>query len=197
MNRYLSSLVVTTLLLTLAGPVMAGSYAVDNSHSSITFSIKHMVISKTKGAFSDYTASFTYEPGQVNSWSTEATIQAASINTQDDKRDAHLRSADFFDAEKYPTITFVSTGVKATGDDTALLSGDLTMHGVTKPITLQLTIHGVITDPWGNTRGGFSATGKIDRKEWGLTWNKSLDSGGLVVGNEVEITLEIEGILGK
>jgi polyisoprenoid-binding protein YceI len=197
MIRYLSSLIVTLLLVAAAGLASAGTYTVDNAHSSISFSVSHMVISKTKGAFEDYAASFTYEPGDVDAWGADVTIQAASIDTNDDKRDEHLRSADFFDVAKFPTITFVSTEVKSTGKDSAQLTGDLTMHGVSKSVTLDVKIHGVVTDPWGNQRAGFSATGKIDRKDWGLTWNKALDSGGVVVGDDVTIEIEIEGILSK
>ena len=196
--KHLAVIFVIPLLLVAAAPAaLAGSYNVDYAHSSITFAVKHMVISKTKGTFTDYSAWFVYEPGKPENWRAEATIQAASIDTQDKKRDEHLRSADFFDVANHPEIKFVSTGVKMKDDNEAILTGDLTMLGTTLPVELELEINGVVEDPWGNSRAGFTATGKIDRKEWGLTWNKTLDSGGLVVGDEVTIMLEVEGILKK
>lgn len=186
-------ILVGLLLLSLAaGSAGADDWALDAAHSSVGFSVKHMAISKTRGTFDDFTAEVTFDPAKPESWTCTATIQAASINTADKKRDDHLRNEDFFDVAKYPTLVFKSTGAKMKDKNHGTLSGDLTMHGVTRAIDLDLEFLGSITDPWGNTRAGFTAETKIDRKDWGLTWNKTLDAGGLVVGNDVTITLEIE-----
>jgi polyisoprenoid-binding protein YceI len=175
----------------------AATYQLDKAHTSVDFKVKHMAISWVSGAFRDFDGSFEFEPGKPESWRAEAVIQVPSIDTGNEDRDKHLRSEDFFFAEKYPTITFRSTGVEMTGEDRAKLKGDLTIRGITKPIELDMEIVGMVTDPWGNNRAGFSADGVIDRKDFGLQWNKALETGGLVVGNEVKIHLEIEGIMQK
>jgi len=194
-NRFVILLTMAMAIAAfIALPAEAATWSVDSSHSSVGFSVKHLAISKTKGTFDDYTATFSFDPGKPESWQAEATIQVASINTDDAKRDDHLRSADFFDVAEHPTMVFKSTGVKMKDEEEGVLYGELTMLGVTKPIKLDLEVSEVIQDPWGNTRVGFTAETKIDRKDWGLTWNKTLDSGGLVVGNDVKITIEIEGI---
>ncbi|MCB1150723.1 YceI family protein, partial [bacterium] len=141
----------------------------------------------------DFEGTIEFDETNMKSAKVNAVIQMASVNTNDEKRDGHLRNEDFFDVAKYPTMTFTSTGVKQDGDDW-LLMGDLTMHGVTKPVTLELEYNGTVEDPWGNTRVGFSAEGEIDRTEFGIVYNSTLDKGGLAVGNEVEIMLEIEAI---
>lgn len=133
-------------------------------------------------------------PGQPEQWKAEATIQAASIDTRVQDRDNHLRSKDFFDVEHYPTMTFKSTGVTDATTSSAKLHGLLSLHGVEEPVTLDVQIHGVAKDPWGKVRSGVTATTTLNRKEFGLTWNKVLETGQLLVGEDVEIVLEIEGI---
>lgn len=183
------------LLAVFAPPVSAATYTIDADHSAVTFKIRHL-FSKTTGSFNEFEGTFDYEPGKSETWKTEAMIQAASIDTNVEKRDNHLRSNEFFDVEKYPTITFRSAKVTDAAAESAKLHGDLTIHGVTKPVVLDLAIHGVGDDPWGNTRAGFTATTKIDRKEFGITWNQPV-VGSLMLGDEVEITLEVEGLLNK
>ena len=195
--KNLRLVVSTTLLLftlAVAGPLAAAEYLIDASHSTIGFQVRHMAISKTNGNFDDYTGSFNFEPGKPETWFCETVIQAASINTNNQKRDDHLRSDEFLDVAEFPTLTFKSTGVAMENDSEGILKGDLTIHGVTKPVELQLEILGTVTDPWGNERAGFSATVKINRKDYGLSYNSVMEAGGLVVGDEVKITLEIEGI---
>lgn len=174
-------------------PVSAATYTIDADHSSVTFKIRHL-FSKTSGQFNQFEGTLDYEPGKPETWKAQAVIQAASIDTNVAPRDKHLRSKDFFEVETYPTLTFKSVKVTDATAEGAKLHGDLTIHGVTKPVVMDLSIHGVGKDPWGNTRAGFTATTTIDRKEFGLTWNKAVETGGVLVGDEVEITLEIEGL---
>ncbi|HPF34766.1 MAG TPA: YceI family protein [Candidatus Krumholzibacteria bacterium] len=190
--RKILLLTALAALLT-AGAAQAATYAIDASHSSVSFKVRHMMVSKVKGFFEDFEGTIEFDETNMKSAKVNAVIQMASVNTNDEKRDGHLRNEDFFDVAKYPTMTFTSTGVKQDGDDW-LLMGDLTMHGVTKPVTLELEYNGTVEDPWGNTRVGFSAEGEIDRTEFGIVYNSTLDKGGLAVGNEVEIMLEIEAI---
>ncbi len=193
--------VLSTLLLlftlAVAGPAAAAEYQIDVSHSTVGFQVRHMAISKTKGFFDDYTGSFSFEPGKTESWSCEAVIQAASINTNNQKRDDHLRSEDFFNVADFPTLTFKSTGVEMEDASEGVLKGELTIHGVTKSVEMEFEVLGTVTDPWGNDRAGFSAELKINRKDFGLSYNSVLEAGGLVVGDEVKITLEVEGIKAK
>ena len=174
----------------------AAVYKVDADHTTVSFKVRHL-FSKVQGLFNKFDGIVEYEPGKPESWKTSGTIDAASINTNVAERDKHLKSADFFDVAKYPTITFKSTKITSATDTNAKLEGLLMMHGVEKSVTLDLEIHGVGKDPWGNTRAGFTATTKINRKDFGLNWNETLETGGVLVGEEVEITLEIEGILNK
>ena len=169
---------------------------VDPDHSIIEFRVAHMVVSKTAGKFMDYSGFVEMDPEAKTFNTIEAAINTASVNTNQAKRDAHLRNADFFDAQKFPTMTYKMKSYKSTGDGYTAL-GDLTLHGVTKEIALVGTFNGVTKDPWGNLRAGFSAEGKLNRKEFGMIWNKTLDSGGLVVGDEVQIRLDIECIKAK
>jgi polyisoprenoid-binding protein YceI len=171
-------------------------YDVDLDHSIVEFKVAHMVVSKTTGHFKDYTGFIEMDPEAGTVKALEATIKTASVTTNHEKRDAHLRNPDFFDVEKYPTITYKMKTYKKAGDG-YLAVGDLTLHGVTKEITLEGTFNGVTKDPWGNTRAGFTAEGKLNRKDFGMVWNKALDSGGLVVGDDVFIKLDIECIKAK
>jgi len=186
----------TLLLVLLTGVrVQAGAatYKIDSEHSAVTFHIHHL-IGKVTGHFDRFQGTVDYDADKPASWKTSATIEAASINTQSAKRDTHLRSEDFFEVEKYPTLTFKSTGVTDIQGNHAKLHGDLTMHGVTKPVVLDLEVGGVAKDPWGGTHAAFSATGKLDRRDYGVEWNQAVEGGGVLIGNEVELELDIEGI---
>ncbi len=172
------------------------TYEVDSSHSYIGFSVKHLMISKVKGRFTDLQGEFSFDDETKQLKSATATIQVASINTEKKKRDKHLKSPDFFDVEKYPVITFNLKQSKHSGDEIEV-KGDITIHGITKTITLRGEYGGSVTDPWGGHRTAFSASGKINRKDFGLTWNKVLETGGVVVGDTITLILEIEGIQKK
>ena len=174
----------------------AAVYRVDADHTTVSFKVRHL-FSKTQGLFNKFEGTIEYEPGKPETWKTSGTIDAASISTHVAERDKHLKSADFFDVEKYPVITFKSTAVTNAAETNAKLEGLLTIHGVEKPVVLDLEIHGVGKDPWGNTRAGFTAVTKINRKDFGLNQSPALETGGVLIGEEVEITLEIEGILNK
>ncbi len=169
------------------------AWKLDPAHSIVEFSAKHLMITTVKGRITDIEGIiYTDEKNPKNS-SVEATLKAVSLDTRTDQRDQHLRSADFLDVEKYPEIRFRSTRIQ--GDKPNFkLSGDLTIRDVTKPITLDVEFQGETKDPWGGERVGFSATGKIDRREFGLTWNQALETGGVVVGNEVKISLEVQAV---
>jgi polyisoprenoid-binding protein YceI len=189
--RWLQAAVLSSLWL--AAPASAATYKVDPDHSTVGFTVRHL-FSKVRGAFDQYEASFVYVPGAPEQWSAKATIQAESINTKVVARDKHLRSSDFFDVAKHPTITFESTGVSQATATSAQLQGNLTIRGVTQPVTLDVAILGVATDPWGNERAGFTATTTINRRDFGLDWNEALETGQLLVGEEVTLELEVEGI---
>ena len=174
----------------------AAVYKVDPDHTTVSFKVRHL-FSKVQGLFNKYEGTIDYESGKPDTWKTSGTIDTTSINTNVPERDKHLRSADFFDVEKYPTINFKSTKVKDATETNAKLEGLLTIHGVEKPVVLDVEIRGVGKDPWGNTRAGFTAVTKINRKDFRLNWNEALETGGVLVGDEIEITLEIEGVLQK
>jgi polyisoprenoid-binding protein YceI len=169
------------------------AWKLDPVHSIVEFSAKHLMITTVKGRVTDIEGTiYTDENNPTNS-SVEATLKAVSLDTRTDQRDQHLRSADFLDVEKYPEIRFRSTRIQ--GDKPKFkLTGDLTIRDVTKPITLDVEFEGETKDPWGGERVGFSATGKIDRREFGLTWNQALETGGVVVGNEIKISLEVQAV---
>ncbi len=163
---------------------------IDPAHTSIEFSVKHLGISTVKGRFNKFAAvAEVDENAQLKK--IEATIEANSVDTGVAQRDDHLRSPDFFDVARYPEIKFVSTGIKQNGAQ-SLITGDLTLHGVTKPVSFTLERENPVKDPWGNTRIASSATGKLNRKEWGLNWNQALELGGVLVGEEVKFTLEVQ-----
>lgn len=191
--RHPASVAAMWGMLLVAPPAWATTYAIDQAHTTVSFRIRHL-FSYVQGTFNEFEGTFEYVPGQPGQWKAQAVIQAASIDTRVEKRDAHLRSKDFFDVEHSPTITFTSTGVTDATETGAKLQGLLAIHGVEQPVTLDLAIHGEGKDPWGNVRSGFTATTTIDRKAFGLTWNEALETGQLLVGEEVEITLEVEGI---
>jgi polyisoprenoid-binding protein YceI len=170
-----------------------GDWAVDVSHTEVGFSVRHLGLAKVRGRFQSFEGT-VHIAEQPEDSSVEVTIDAASINSRDEGRDAHLRGADFFDAEAFPTLAFRSTGVRPAGNRW-LVDGELTIKGVTRPVVLDTTFEGVGGDPWGGTRSAFSASTEIDREDWGLTWNAALETGGFVVGKKVKIELEVELIL--
>ena len=188
----LTAFVIGIFLSTI--PAQAATYTIDRDHSAVTFKIRHL-FSNVKGSFNEFAGALDYEPGKPETWKAEAVIQAASIDTNVKARDNHLRNPDFFEVEKYPTITFKSSEVTEATDTTAKLKGLLTIHGVEKEVVLDLTIHGAGKDPWGNLKAGFTAAVVVNRKDFGLNWNKAVEAGQLLVGEEVEITIEIEGTL--
>jgi polyisoprenoid-binding protein YceI len=171
-----------------------GTWNIDPSHSAIAFSVRHMVVSKTRGRFNKWSGQLRFDAGNPSASSVEVDIDPASLDTGDTQRDAHLRSADFFDVEKYPTASFRSSKVELAGEGRYLVTGNLTVHGITQPVLLDVTYEGSGKDPWGGERAGFSATTTIDRKHFGLEWNKALETGGLLVGEKVELNLEIEAV---
>ncbi|MDD7929165.1 YceI family protein [Microbacterium thalli] len=169
----------------------AGTWALDASHSEVGFSVRHMMISKVRGTFAVAEATIV-APENPLDLTLEAKVDVASINTKDEGRDGHLRSADFFDVETYPTMTFVSTGVREQGGD-FLVDGNLTIKDVTKPVTFTVEFGGFGTDPWGNYKAGATAKTVINREEFGLTWNAALETGGVLVGKDVTIELDLQG----
>lgn len=197
MNHFFS-IALTVGLSVLSMPAFSAPYQLDASHGEVGFAVKHLMISTVKGAFDKKEGSFDFDEKKGELSNVVAKIDMASVNTREPKRDDHLRSPDFFDVKKFPTMEFKSTGnVILKKDKKATLKGELTLHGVTKPINLDVVYTGSANDPWGNQRVGFKATGKIKRDEFGVSWNKTLDKGGAVVGNEVEISLDGEGIAQK
>ncbi len=168
-----------------------GTWTIDASHSSVGFTVKHLMISKVRGTFSGVSGTVTVPEDRFAS-TVDVTIDPATIDTRDGGRDAHLRNSDFFDVENHPTWSFRSTGVKADGDDEFLLLGDLTIRGVTRPVELEVEFVGVSKDPWGNTKAGFEAEAEINRKDWGLEYNAALETGGVVIGEKVKLSLDIQ-----
>lgn len=195
-GRFVFILITALLLTTGISRAEMARYDVDPDHSTVEFRVAHMVISKITGRFTDYTGFIEMDPDTMKVRNLEAVIQTASVNTGQAKRDAHLRQADFFNVEKYPTMTYKLKTYRKEGDDYVAI-GDLTLLGVTREVTLVGRLNGLTKDPWGNTRAGFTAEGKLNRKEFGMNWNKVLDNGGLVVGEEIYIKLDIECIKAK
>jgi polyisoprenoid-binding protein YceI len=179
---------------TLATPqISTTTWNLDPVHSVAEFKVKHMMISNVKGQFPKVTGKLTLDESELTKSQVEATIEAASIETRDPQRNAHLKSADFLDVEKFPTLSFKSTGVRRIGDGELAVEGDLTIHGVTRKVVF--SVEGPTPpakDPWGNARIAVSATTKISRKDFGLTWNAALETGGILVGDEVTITLDVQ-----
>lgn len=168
------------------------SWQIDTSHTEIGFSVRHMMISKVRGQFQDFSGSVTFDPNTLETTSANLTIQTNSINTRNEDRDNHLKSADFFDAATYPTITFNSTHVEKISDNKGRLIGDLTIKDVTKSVELDVEYFGTAQSPWGTTSAGFAINGKINRKAFGLTWNQTLETGGVLVGEDVTLAIEVE-----
>lgn len=173
--------------------LVAGTWNIDPAHSEVGFVVRHVMVSKVKGVFSKFEGTVTIDDDPLKS-RVEATIDASSIDTREPQRDAHLRSSDFFDVETHPQIRFTSSEVTPDGEDFKVV-GDLTIHGTTRPVELALEFNGVGPDPWGGLRAGFSATTEISRADFGIEFNIPLDGGGVVVGDKIKISLEIEAVL--
>lgn len=169
---------------------MAQRFDIDSSHSAIGFAVKHMMVATVKGTFGDFSGYVEGEPEDLGGARGEVTVDVASLTTQDSGRDDHLRSADFFDVARYPEMKFSVTGIDALGADRYRVRGDLTIRDVTRPIELEARREGEIQDPWGNLRIGVNLSGEINRRDFGLTWNKALEAGAVLVGDTVRISVE-------
>lgn len=168
------------------------AWQLDPTHTQIGFSVKHMMVSTVRGQFNSYTATVDLDEQHPERSHVAVSIDPASITTGEARRDGHLRTADFFEVEKYPAITFNSTSVEATGTDEYRVAGDLTMHGVTRPVTLNVTLEGQTHDMQGQRRAGFTLSGAVNRKDFGLTWNVALEQGGMLVSDKVQLVIEAE-----
>jgi polyisoprenoid-binding protein YceI len=168
------------------------SWNIDNAHTLVQFAVRHMMLSKVRGQFEKFSGSVDLDEANPGATKVNVQIETGSVNTREPQRDAHLRSADFFDAEKYPVMKFVSTRVEVTGDATAKMYGDLTIKDLTREVVMNVEFSGKAKSPWGTTSVGFTGTTKINRKDWNLTWNQVLETGGVLVGDEIEITIELE-----
>ena len=189
------TIIVAAMILAIPYAAVASTWNIDPDHSNFGFKIKHLMVSNVKGNFEKYSGIVEINDKDMTKSKVEVTIDTNSVNTNVKKRDDHLRSADFFDVAKYPTITFVSKKVTVVGPDKLKVTGDFTLHGVTKEVVLDLEGPTAESkDPWGNIRKGATATTKINRKDYGLMWNQALETGGVLVGDEVDITLEVEMI---
>jgi polyisoprenoid-binding protein YceI len=194
MKRIIVS-VSTIIALALPAFALASTWNIDPDHSNVGFKVRHLMVSNVKGSFDKHTGTVDLNDKDITKSKVEVSIDTSSINTNVLKRDDHLRSADFFDVAKFPAMTFVSKKVARAGKDKLKVTGDLTLHGVTKEVVLDVEGPSQESkDPWGNFRRGATASTKINRKDFGLNWNKALETGGVVVGEEVTITLEIEMI---
>lgn len=185
---------MTTLASTTGIPgYVAGTWEIDPSHSEVGFSVRHMMVSKVRGRFGAFSGTIT-TGDSVEASSVSAEIDLSTITTGNEQRDAHLRSPDFFGTEEFPTMTFRSTAVRADGDRW-IITGDLTLKGITKSVDLKTELNGIAPDAYGGTRAGFSATTQINRQDFQVTWNQAIEGGGVVVADKVDITLEIEAVL--
>lgn len=170
------------------------TWNIDTSHSSVSFAVRHMVFAKVRGRFASWQGALRLDTADLSKSEVEATIEAASIDTGVADRDNHLRSADFFDVEQFPELRFKSTQIEDAGKNKLRLHGELTIHGVTKPVTLDVEYGGQAKDPWGNQRVAFAASTSIDRRDFGLGWNQVLEAGGVLVGEKIEIELEVQAV---
>ena len=192
MNNTLRFALSTALLLSGATPALATSWDLDGAHSDVSFKVRHMAVSYTRGQFQTVKGTLQLDERDITRSKVTIEIDVASLSTDNDKRDGHLRSPDFFDAAKFPKLTFVSTSVRRAGKGLAV-QGNLTMHGVTRPVTLSVgEISETVKGPYGFLRKGFAATATIDRRDFGLTWSQTMETGGLVVGHDVKIAIEAE-----
>jgi len=170
------------------------SWTVDPMHTQVEFSAKHMGIMTVKGAFTGVSAEINFNEDDFTASSVQATIDAGTLSTHDERRDAHLKSPDFLDVERFPTITFKSTSIEHAAQDQYTMAGDLTIRDSTRPVSLEVVYSGQAKDPMGNMHAGFSAYTTINRKDWGLNWNMALETGGLLVGEDVKLALEVEAV---
>jgi len=184
------SLLFALLTVTFASAQTVWNF--DKAHSSVHFTVKHMVISEVEGQFTKFDGEIKTTKNDFSDAKISFTVAINSVSTDNEKRDNHLKSADFFDVAKYPNMTFVSTSVEKISDGNYNLKGNLTIHGVTKPITLKMTYGGTIKDPWGNTRAGLKVSGTINRINFGLKYNSTMEAGGLVIGENVNISCKVE-----
>lgn len=191
-NKRIASFISVVLLSVLTATVSAtDKYTLDSAHSFIEFSVKHMLISNVKGTFDEFDATIIYDPENIGNSSVEVSISVASINTKNEKRDDHLRGDDFLDAGNHPSITFKSKKVEKKGDR-YVAAGTLTIRGISKEVELPFTLNGPITNPWGQTVMGIEIEYEIDRQDYGVKWNKTMDNGGLVAGDDVKIEINLE-----
>jgi polyisoprenoid-binding protein YceI len=180
-------------MATTQAPVKGTTWKIDPVHSNVEFAVKHLMISTVKGSFTDVEGEIVIVDGDPARSSVTATLKAASIDTRTGQRDDHLRSADFLDAANFPEITFKSTRISGDKSEFKVV-GDLTIRGVTRPVTLDVTNEGAGKDPWGGDRVAFSATTKLDRRDFGLTWNQAIEAGGVLVGNDVKISVDVQAV---
>lgn len=185
--------ILAAVVLSFCAPAAAAVYEIDPAHSQVSFKVRHLV-GKVHGRFTKFSGTIAYEPGKPEGWRASAEIDPASINTDSEKRDEHLRGADFFDTAKCPAMAFKSLRATDVKDGAAKLHGELTLHCVTRPVVLELELAGSAADPWGGRRAGFSARTKLDRKDYGIVWNKLMDNGGAIIGDDVEVSIEIEAV---
>lgn len=192
MMKKLTTILVVLMLTVFSVTAQKTKWTFDKVHSKIQFDVAHLVISEVTGQFQDYEGTVLADKADFSDAKIDFSIDVKSINTNDENRDGHLQSADFFDAAKYPKITFKSKSMTEAGKNQYKLTGDLTMHGVTKTVTFDVKYGGTVTDPYGNVKAGFKITGVIDRTDFGLKYNSVLDSGGLLIGEEITITCNVE-----
>ena len=185
---------MTTTQTPIASETALTTWQIDPTHSEVGFSVKHLMISTVRGRVSGVKGSVLLDSQDISRSSVEVEIDAATIDTREEKRDAHLRSPDFFDVEKHPTITFRSRRIEPLGGDRFRVTGDLTIRGVTREVVLEATDEGRERDPWGGERAGFTASGKVDRREFGLTWNQALETGGVLVSNDIKLSIEVQAV---
>lgn len=193
--KFNRAILAVAAIATLSGGALAETWKIDTLHSTVGFKVRHF-FAKQAGEFNEFTGTIEFDPANPEAAFVEAVIQTASVDTDDEKRDGHLRSADFFDAENHPEILFKSTNV-ARGGDGFIVTGDLTMRGVTKEVSFELEFLGHGPDPWGGTRAGFAAELVLNRKDFDVKWNNVLDNGGTVLGDKVTVSLDIEAVVPK
>lgn len=184
-------------MTTTAAPALTeltGTYTIDPTHSRIGFVARHAMVTKVRGSFNEFEGTAVLDGANPAASTAQLTIQAKSIDTRNSQRDEHLRSNDFFSMDEYPTITFTSTGVERTGETEFDLTGDLTIKGTTRPVTIPFTYEGSATDPYGNLRVGFEGSVVVNRKDWGITWNAGLETGGVLVGEKITLEFEVSAI---
>lgn len=192
MNRF-AALVTAALALGAPKLAAASTWEIDSGHSVAAFSVRHLMVSNVRGELGKVTGTVNLDDKDISRSTVEATIEATTLSTRDDKRDQHLKGPDFFDVASHPKLTFKSKRVQPAGPGKLKVTGDLTLRGVTREVTLQVEGPAAeVKDPWGNTKSGASATARINRKDFGLSWNKSLDAGGVAVGDEVAVNIELE-----